>query len=188
MDKAKRLQRIQNGGMSKRHFELSEAEIGRLRQQEQQSRDRHEIRRLQAVRLYGSGMSIGTILTIVAGTSESSIRQWAQHYREQGIGGLRSNWQGNNAKKLSDVQRTELGKRLQQHSPQQWGISTGRFWTVSNLEVAVQQWYGVSYSSPRSYVSLLHACGFTYQRAEKVYRSRANERAIADFEAELEKK
>jgi transposase len=67
-------------------------------------------------------------------------------------------------------------------------MSAGQFWTVSDLEVAVQQWYGVSYRSPRSYVTLLHACGFTYQRAEKVYRSRASEHEIADFEAELEKK
>ena len=174
--------------MAKRHFELSEAEIGRFSQREQQSRDRHELKRLQAVRLYGSGMAIATILNIVVGTSESSIRQWAQHYREEGIAGLRSKWQGNNAKKLSDAQRSELRERLQQNAPEQWGISAGHFWTISDLEVAVQQWYGVSYRSPRSHVALLHACGFSYQRTEKVYRSRANEREIADFEAELEKK
>ena len=173
--------------MAKRHFQLSEEEIGRFRQREQASRDRHEIKRLQAVRLYGSGMSITGILTILD-TSESSIRQWVQHYQEKGLQGLRSKWQGNNAKKLSDVQRTELRKRLQQHPPEQWGISTGRFWTVSDLEVAVQQWYGVSYRSPHSYVTLLHECGFSYQQPEKVYRSRASEREIADFEAELEKK
>jgi transposase len=174
--------------MAKRHFELSEAEIGQFRQREQQSRDRHEIKRLQAVRLYGSGMAIAAILNSVTGTSESSIRQWAQHYGEEGIAGVRSKWQGNNAKKLSDTQRTDLQERLQQNVPEDWGISTGHFWTVSDVEVAVQQWYGVSYRSPRSYVSLLHECGFSYQRAEKVYRSRASEREIVDFEAELEKK
>jgi transposase len=102
--------------------------------------------------------------------------------------GLRSKWQGNNAKKLSDTQRIDLQERLQQNAPEDWGISTGHFWTVSDVEVAVQQWYGVSYRSPRSYVSLLHECGFSYQRAEKVYRPRASEREIVDFEAELEKK
>jgi transposase len=174
--------------MAKRRFELSEEEIGRFREREQQSRDRYEIKRLQAVRLYGSGMSITAILNIVVGTSESSIRQWAQHYREEGLEGLGSKWQGKNAQKLSDAQRMELRERLQQKSPEARGMSAGQFWTVSDLEVAVQQWYGVSYRSPRSYVTLLHACGFTYQRAEKVYRSRASEHEIADFEAELEKK
>src|SRR5574341_1192568 len=169
--------------MAKRHFELSEEEIGRFREREQQSRDRHEIKRLQAVRLYGSGRSMATILNIVVGTSESSIRQWAQHYREEGIAGLRSKWQGNNARKLSHAQRAELRERLQQKSPEQWRMSEGHFWTVSDLEMAVQQWYGVSYRSPRSYVSLLHECGFSYQRTEKVYRSRASERENADFEA-----
>jgi len=31
-------------------------------------------------------------------------------------------------------------------------------------------------------------CGFGYQRAEAIYRSKADEQTIADFEAELEKK
>ena len=59
---------------------------------------------------------------------------------------------------------------------------------MSDVAVAVQQWYGVQYHSQRSYVTLMHECGFSYQRAEKVYRSRSHQRDIADFEVELEKK
>jgi transposase len=173
--------------MAKRQFKLSEDEIRAFRRQEQQTRDVHELKRLQAVRLYGSGQSIADILKIVD-TSESSIRQWAQHYRETGLEALRSKWQGNNAKKLSDVQRRELRERLHQGGPTTWQLSPGQFWTVSDLEVAVEHWYGVRYHSQRSYVTLLHGCGFSYQRTEKVYRSRSHERDIADFEVELEKK
>ena len=173
--------------MAKRRFELSEDEIRAFRRQEQHTRDVHELKRLQAVRLYGSGMSIADILKIVD-TSESSIRQWAQHYRETGFEALRSKWQGNNAKKLSDDQRGDLRERLHQGGPARWQLSTGQFWTVSDLEVAVEQWYGVRYHSQRSYVTLMHDCGFSYQRAEKVYRSRSHDRDIAEFEVELEKK
>lgn len=173
--------------MAKRRFELSEDERRAFWRQEQHTRDVHELKRLQAVRLYGSGMSIADILKIVD-TSESSIRQWAQHYRETGFEALRSKWQGNNAKKLSDDQRGDLRERLHQGGPVRWQLSTGQFWTVSDLEVAVEQWYGVRYHSPRSYVTLMHACGFSYQRTEKVYRSRSHERDIAEFEVELEKK
>lgn len=173
--------------MAKRRFELSEDEIRAFRWQEQQTRDVYELKRLQAVRLYGSGLSITDILKIVD-TSESSIRQWAQHYRETGLEALRSKWQGNNAKKLSDVQRGDLRERLHQGGPVTWQISTGQFWTVSDLEMAVDQWYGVQYHSQRSYVRLMHDCGFSYQRTEKVYRSRSPEWDIADFEVELEKK
>ena len=173
--------------MAKRLFELSEDEMRAFRREEQHTRDVHELKRLQVVRLYGSGMSIADILKIVD-TSESSIRQWTQHYRETEFAALRSKWQGNNAKKLSDGQRGDLRERLHQGGPATWQFSAGQFWTVSDLERAVEQWYGVHYHSRRSYVSLMHECGFSYQRAEKVYRSRSHEWDIADFEAELEKK
>jgi len=159
--------------MAKRLFELSEDEMRAFRRQEQHTRAVHELKRLQAVRLYGSGMSIADILKIVD-TSEFAA--------------LRSKWQGNNAKKLSDGQRGDLRERLHQGGPATWQFSAGQFWTVSDLERAVEQWYGVHYHSRRSYVSLMHECGFSYQRAEKVYRSRSHEWDIADFEAELEKK
>lgn len=173
--------------MAKRQFELTENEIRGLRQREQQTRDVRELKRLQAVRLYGTGMAVGEILSIVD-TSESSLRQWAQHFRETGLQALRSKWQGHNAKKLSGIQRTDLRTRLHQGGPQSWQISEGQFWTVSDLEIAVQHWYGVTYHSQRSYVGLMHECGLSYQRTEKVYRSRASDADIADFEVELEKK
>jgi transposase len=59
---------------------------------------------------------------------------------------------------------------------------------VSDLEIVIQTWYGVSYKTIGSYRQLLHECGFSYQRTESVYRSQPNQQAIADFEAHLEKK
>jgi transposase len=72
--------------------------------------------------------------------------------------------------------------------PPEVRISHGTFWTVSDLHLAVEEWYGVSYQSNDSYHHLLAACGFSYHRTERVYRSRPAEADVAAFEAELEKK
>lgn len=173
--------------MAKRRFQLSEREIQDFRQAEQRTRDVHELKRLQAVRLYGSGISLREILNVVA-CGESSVRQWAQHYRHNGLEALQSHWRGANANKLTSEQRAELRERVRAYRPVDLHLSQGQFWTVSDLRLAVQQWYGVMYHSEDSYLHLLHLFGFSYQRAERVYRSRPNARAVNDFEAELEKK
>jgi transposase len=65
--------------MAKRQFQLNEKEVEQFRQAEQQTRDVHELKRLQAVRLYGTGMSIGQIMDIY-NCGASSIREWVQKY------------------------------------------------------------------------------------------------------------
>jgi len=178
--------------MAKREFRLNEQEIGQLRQAEQQTRDVREVKRLQAVRLYGSGVSQKQI-TDVLNCGERSVRHWSQCYTERGLEGLKSQWRGENALKLSRQQRADLSRRLSEYEPDQVlgpevRISRGKFWTVSDLQVAVQHWYGVSYRSRDAYRYLLRECGFSYQQVEKAYRSRADEQTIADFEADFEKK
>jgi transposase len=178
--------------MAKRQFQLSEQELEQFEQGESKSRDTHELKRLQAVRLYGSGMERRVIETLV-GCDERSIRKWTQKYQQAGLDGLKSHWQGENALKLSRAQRADLKQRLQQYRPDQViapevRISRGQFWTVSDLQIVVKTWYAVEYRTGDSYRTLLHECGLSYQRAESVYRSRPDQQTVADFEAELEKK
>ena len=180
--------------MGERHFQLSETEIGQLRGQEQQTQRAVELKRLQAVRLYGSGMTVQQIMAIT-GCAESSIRAWARAYKREGMTALQPHYEhsARNASKLTEGQRTDLQQRLQQYRPDQvlatdLRVSQGQFWTVSDLQVVVERWYGVVYQDHGSYRHLLHRCGFSYQRAERVYKSRPNQSDIADFEAELEKK
>lgn len=178
--------------MAKRRFELSEDEIKALRQAEQTTRDVHALKRLQGVRLYGSGQPMRAIQDVL-NCGESSVREWVGRYQTGGVDGLRSQWRGGNANKLSAAQRADLSERLHQYRPDQvlpagLRISQGRYWTVSDLKVAVQQWYGVSYQDNDSYQQLFQRCGFSYQLAERVYRSRPSPADIAAFEAELEKK
>lgn len=178
--------------MAKRQFELSEREIAALRQAEEETRDVHELRRLQAVCLYGKGVSTSQIAEIV-GCGTCSPRQWAMLYRQKGVKGLGSHWQGGNANKLTRPQRADLAARLEQYSPDQvlptaMRIERGVFWSVSDLRLVVKQWYGVSYRSDASYRKLLQAGGLSYQKVERVYRSRPSANQVAEFEQELEKK
>ncbi len=180
--------------MGKRRFELSEAETRQLRAREQQTDRVAELKRLQAVRLYGNGQSIATIKDIT-GCAESSIREWVQEYKREGLAGLRAHYEqsAHNASKLSRAQRADLQERLHASGPDQvlsptLRVSQGVFWTVSDLHIAVEVWYGVVYQDTEAYQQLFHRCGFSYQRAERVYKSRPSEADIAAFEAELEKK
>ncbi len=178
--------------MAKRHFQLTPQEINQFRRAEQQTRDVHELRRLQAVRLYGTGMAIAQIKDIHQ-CGESSIREWVRKYQQQGLPGLCSHWSTQNASKLTSEQLADLRARLQQYGPDQVlpaGVraSSGPFWTVSDLKQVVERWYGVVYQDAGSYRNLLKRCGFSYRRAERVYKSRPSQAALADFEAELEKK
>jgi transposase len=180
--------------MGKRQFQLSEREIGQLRQQEQQSRRAAELKRLQAVRLYGSGMAVEQIMDII-GCAESSLRAWVQAYKQDGMTGLQLHYDqsAHNASKLTEAQQADLKQRLHQYRPDQvlaanLRASQRRFWTVNDVQIVVEQWYGVVYEDAGSYRHLLHRCGFSYQRAERVYKSRPSETDIATFEAELEKK
>ena len=178
--------------MAKRQFQLSEEEVKELRQAEQGTRDVRELKRLQAVRLYGMGTTQAEI-THLTGCAERSVRKWSQRYGKHGIAGLKSQWRGENALKLSRDQRSDLKRRLNENRPDQvlppdLRISRGAFWTISDLEMVVERWYGVSYRSRGAYRLLLLECGFSYQQAEAVYRSKPNEQTVSDFEAELEKK
>jgi transposase len=79
---------------------------------------------------------------------------------------------------------------LHQYSPDQVlppdvRISSGKFWTVSDLQIAIQRWYNVTYQSDNSYRTLLQSSRFSLQRTENRYRSRPDEATIAEFEAEL---
>lgn len=150
------------------------------------------MKRLQAVRLYGSGESVATIQRLT-GCGPVSPCQWASEYGRGGLDALRTRWRGGNANKLTAEQRRDLCEKLDQYTPDQVLASQvrqaqGGFWTVSDLQMVGAQWYGVTYRSESSYRSLLHASGLSYQKVEKVYRSQLGAVGLAEFEGELEKK
>ena len=179
--------------MANRKLILDKQEIAALKQAADKTSDPAELKRLQAVRLYGTGHPVPEIAEIVD-TSPTSIYRWATWYRQGGRAELQSKYDGNqNAAKLSRDQKADLRERLHQHRPDEVlppdiRVSQGQFWTVSDLKIAVQQWYGVTYRSSSSYHRLFKACDFSVQRTAGQYRSQPSQEEIADFEEQVEKK
>ena len=139
--------------------------------------------------MYGTGKPISQIQELL-NCGESSLRDWVHKYQQGGVSALASGYQqsARNASKLTLDQQADLTERLHAYRPDQLMAGAGQFWTVSDLQRAVEQWYGVVYLHEGSYRNLFHRCGFSYQRTEKVYKSRPCEADLAEFEAELEKK
>jgi transposase len=178
--------------MAKRQFKLTEEEIIAFHQAEQATRDVRELRRLQAVRLYGMGEAVTSIQKLV-GCGAVSPRQWASEYKQGGLWAMQSHWSKGNARKLTIEQRQELEQKVRQYTPDQVisgtrRVERGSFWTVSDLQIVVEQWFEVKYQSETSYRHLLRDCGMSYQKVEKIYRSRPSAEQLAEFEEQVEKK
>ena len=178
--------------MKNRQFHLTQDQLKELKRHEQANKRVDVAKRLQAIRLYGTGRAVSDITDII-GCSETSVRDWATLYKRHGIDGLLDHHHisAQNARKLTHEQETDLKARLHQYEPRQvlreW-TGNGQFWTVDDVQAVIEMWYGVLYREQKSYRNILQRCGFSYQRTEQVYKSRPSVQAIADFEAELEKK
>jgi putative transposase len=178
--------------MKHRRFRLNDEEIKAIEQRERETREALELRRLQGVRMYGSGLEM-RVIGQVTGAARRTVAEWVKAYQEKGMDGLKPGWKGGNSRKMSRNARVELGQRRQQMTPRQAlngqaGLQNDTFWTVEDVARVVEHWYGVSYRSRESYRMLLIEAGFSFQQPESIYRSRPSEAVIADFEADAEKK
>ena len=176
--------------MAKRKFKLTEQERKELIQVYRQCKDTNTRTRYQAVRLYGEGYPEKEVEKIT-GCSRASLMEWCRAYRQDASQGLVDKRAGGNSAKLTKYQIEDLQQRLHQYTPRELfgaGAATadGQFWTVADLAKVVQAQFGVEYKSHTSYTNLLALCGFSYQKTEKVFKSRS-EIWVADFEEQLEK-
>ncbi len=177
--------------MAKRKFQLTEEEAQQLFSAYVQSTEADARLRYQAVRLYGRNYPLAEIQDLT-GCSRSRLLVWCHLYRQDGLARLRDQRLGGNAAQLTTAQLATLRERLEEYTPHhlfgaETGTPTGQFWTVPDLAQALAQWFGVHYRSRSSYVRLLHVCGFSYQRTEKVFKSQPALQ-VTEFEAEVEKK
>lgn len=177
--------------MAKRRYKLNQQENKELQSAYSQTKDGSVRTRLQAVRLYGSGYSVVEIIEIT-GCSRTSLMEWCSKFRQSGVTSLGEHRGGPNGSKLRLDQEAEVRERLHQYCPYDlFGpgahTASGQHWTVEDLAAAVQRWYGVSWKSRTSYHQLFERCGYSFQRTEKVYKSR-RERDVVEFEAQIEKK
>lgn len=173
--------------MRTRALKLTDTEVAALKQAEQQTKRPSELRWMQAVRLFGSGMAVEQVME-VTGLSERTIQRQAARYREAGVEGLRERRVGGNRALLTAEQRAEIAEKLHQYRPVDLKVSQREYWTVSDLAVVVERWYGVVYQAVDGYYDLLRVSGFSLQRSAKVYRHQPSADALAEFAAQLEKK
>ncbi len=176
--------------MATRKFRLTDAQAAALHRAYDQTKDGPTRTRYQAVRLYGSGYPVAQIEEIT-GCSCTSLMDWCRIYRTRGVAGLVDGRVGGHRANLTPAQRDTVRANLHQYTPRQCfdpetATPDGQFWTVPDLRHAVQDWFGVAWTRPLSYLALLADCGFTYQRAQKVFTSRA-ERDVLALEEQLEK-
>ena len=176
--------------MAKRKFVLTEQERKELTQAYRQCKDANTRTRYQAVRLYGEGCPEKEIEEIT-GCSRASLMEWCRAYRQDASQGLVDKRAGGNSAKLTEYQIEDLQQRLHQYTPRELfgeeaATADGQFWTVADLARVVRMQFGVEYQSRTSYINLLALCGFSYQKTEKVFKSRS-ETKVADFEEQLEK-
>lgn len=176
--------------MAKRTFKLTETERKELHKAYQVSKDAATRTRYQAVRLYGEGYAEKDVEQIT-GCSRTSLMEWCRAYRKDHSQGLVDHRAGGNSAKLSKLQIEELQQVLHQYTPKEWfgakaSTSDGQFWTVEDLIQVIRKQYAVEYKSRTSYISLLSLCGFSYQKTEKIFKSRSQTK-VADFEEQLEK-
>jgi transposase len=176
--------------MAKRKFILTKAEQKELLQAYRLCKDAATRTRYQAVRLYGEGYPEAEIEQIT-GCSRTSLMEWCRAYREDPSQGLVDKRVGGTRAKLSKLQLEELQQTLHQYTPKERlgtraSSADGQYWSVEDLVQVVRERYGVKYQSRTSYIQLLRQCGFSYQKTEKVFKSRS-ETKVADFEEQLEK-
>ena len=176
--------------MTKRKFILTQEERKELLHAYRTCKDASTRTRYQAVRLYGEGYS-ETEIKRVTGCSHTSLMEWCRAYRNDPSQGLVDKRAGGNRAKLNSLQIEELQQMLHQYTPKERlghkaSTTDGQFWTVEDLALVVRERYGVEYQSRTSYSRLLHLCGLSYQKTEKIFKSRS-EAKVADFEEQLEK-
>ena len=176
--------------MAKRKFILSNEERKELLQAYRSCKEAATRTRYQAVRLYGEGYPEEEIEKIT-GCSRTSLMEWCRAYREDHSQGLIDKRIGGNRAKLGKLEIEELQHTLHQYTPQErLGANAssvdGQHWSVEDLAHLVRERYGVEYQSRTSYTHLLWLCGFSYQKTEKVFKSRS-EMKVAEFEEQLEK-
>ncbi|MBT3315234.1 MAG: transposase [Anaerolineae bacterium] len=176
--------------MAKRKFKLEQSERQDLLGSYRSSQNAATRTRYQAVRLYGEGYPVSQIEEIT-GCSRSSLMEWCRAYRQDPVQSLEDKRLGGNRAKLEETEIEELQDTLHQYTPRERlgdlsSTTHGQFWAVKDLALLLREKYNVEYKQRASYVTLLHRCGFSYQKTEKVYKNHSQFN-IADFEEELEK-
>ena len=154
--------------MPRRRFSLTVEQVAELQAAHRASKHPLESVRFQAVRLYGQGYSLRTIISMTKCTN-SSLVDWCFAYKRSGISGLYDHRCGGNRAKLKPAQIAELGDQLQADPHSQQG------WTVEELRQLIIDRYSITYRHDTSYYRVFRLCGFVYNRKQRRFILRPGE-------------
>lgn len=176
--------------MAKRKFKLTAEQVTELKTAYKQSDDATFSNKVLAIRMYGTGHPVNTILDLV-GCNRTSLLKWCHQYKEVGLERLIDQRNGGNHHKLTPAQKADLRERLHRYTPRQvlgeaTATAAGEHWTTADLKQVIAKWYQVTYRSATSYYTLMVESGMSYQRTEAVFKNRSAVQ-VADFEEALEK-
>lgn len=176
--------------MAKRKFNLTKEEKAKLKAAYHQSKDANLSKKLLAVRLYGTNYPTAEIIELVD-CSRTSLMEWVQIYQSDGLEKLKDQRQGGNHYKLSRAQKAHIQEKVKKYTPKQLlgdecATVSGTHWTSADLKQYIYREYRLIYQSPTSYRLMLKGFGLSYQRPEKVFKSKSQLKQ-ADFEEHLEK-
>lgn len=115
--------------------------------------------RAQAVLASNQGVSLYQI-SIVLLRSEKTIREWIKTFQSRRISSIFPRYKGDNAAKLTRVQKKELKKILSQ-PPSAYGIPAS-FWDISTLKTYIKGEFGVEYESDESYRLLFVLSNYSF--------------------------
>jgi transposase len=102
-------------------------------------------------------------------TSFKQICNWADRFDAEGIKGLRIKQGRGRHSRLSEEQKYQLMSDLLK-SPETFGYNTAN-WSGPLMRAHIQKQYRVDYKQAAVY-HLMHASGFSFQRAKSIYPER----------------
>jgi transposase len=114
-----------------------------------------ELKRALAVKMRLQGMKHDQIQPVL-GVHSSYISRWESRYRQEGVAGLHSKYQGSRGY-LTQTQRQEVTDWIQQENQR----------TLWELIDYLEKHYEVVYSSVQSYYDLLKQAGMSWHRGKK---------------------
>src|SRR5258708_36464902 len=150
--------------MAKRRFKLRTEQNAELQQEYRESRDGTSRTRSQAVRLSGEGYAVSEICHI-AGSARSRLMAWCDKSLSVGVSGLVEHRGGRQRAKLSLEQLAAIDQKLHQYCPRdvlgsQTQTSSGQYWTVEDLAVVLERWYGVRWANQSGYYRVFAHCHY----------------------------
>jgi transposase len=127
----------------------------------QRQRDRLEVRRLRAAKLFGAGVRQAEVARRL-GVSAQAVSGWRRRFEAGGTQALRSKGPSGPAPRLSDQQLAQVERALLAGATASGFV--GELWTVDRVALVIERLTGVCHHPAHVWALLRHRLGWTVQR------------------------